>query len=419
MIFMCFTFAHIADVHLDCFREPELKNLSTSAFILAIDKCIEKKVDFVLIAGDLFNTSMPDVSILQEAVKQFNRLRKNNIPVYLIAGSHDMSNSQKTFLDVLAEAELFTNVVKGESLDDKLKLKFTTDKKTGAKITGILGKKGALDIEYYRALNRESLENEGGYKIFMFHCGIEEYKPEFLKHTSFLPLSLLPKNMNYYAGGHIHVVFVRDEPGYGKIVFPGPTYPCNFKELETLKMGSFCIVSVDDFGVSRTEKQDIAPVEIFTKKFNANGKTAHILEDEILLWSKTADVKNKVVLLRILGTLKEGAPTDVSFTDAYSVLINNGAVIVKRNTAKLISREFEEIKVDVSGELKEVEARIIKEHIGKAPESIADEEGLVFSILDALDSDKEEGETNSVFEARMKKAAVDVFGLKGIIDEDS
>ena len=416
---MSFTFAHIADVHLDCFREPELKDLSTSAFVTAIDSCISKKVDFVLIAGDLFNTSMPDVSILQEAVKQFNRLRKNKIPVYLIAGSHDMSNSQKTFLDVLAEAELFINVVRGESLDDKLKLKFTTDEKTGAKITGILGKKGALDIEYYRALDRESLENESGYKIFMFHCGIEEYKPEFLKHTSFLPLSLLPKNMNYYAGGHIHVVFVRDEPTYGKIVFPGPTYPCNFNELESMGMGSFFIVNVDDNFNTVTEKQDIAPAGIVTKKFNANSKTAHMLEDEILLWAKTADVNGKVVLLRIAGTLKEGAPTDVSFAGAYDVLKQNGAIIVKRNTVKLISREFEEIKVDVSGELKEVEARIIKEHIGNAPKSIVDEEGLVFSILDTLDSDKEEGETNVAFEIRMKKAAVDVFGLKGIIDEDN
>ncbi|MCK5474440.1 MAG: DNA repair exonuclease [Candidatus Aenigmarchaeota archaeon] len=415
---MSFRFAHIADVHLDCFREPELKNLSTTAFIQAIDACIEKKVDFVLIAGDLFNTSMPDVSILQESVKQLKRLKNANIPVYLIAGSHDMSNSSKTFLDVLEEADLFVNVAKGESIGDKLQLKFTVDPKTGAKITGLLGKKGGLDIEYYRALDRESLEAETGYKIFMFHSGLEEYKPEFLKHVSFLPISLLPKNMNYYAGGHIHTVFVRDEPSFGKIVFPGPTYPCNFKELEDLGQGSFFIVAVDDLGNTLTEKQDITPAKVVSKKFKADGKSASMLEDEIKNWAKQAVVSACVVLLRVAGTLLEGKPTDVSFFDAYEILRQKGALLVKRNTAKLLSRDFEEIKVDVSGNLKEVEARIIKEHIGKAPESIKDEEGLVLTLIDTLDTEKNEGETNTTFDVRMKSAAVNVFGLKGIIDEN-
>ncbi|MCK4551053.1 MAG: DNA repair exonuclease [Candidatus Aenigmarchaeota archaeon] len=415
---MSFRFAHIADVHLDCFREPELKNLSTTAFISAIGLCIEKKVDFVLIAGDLFNTSMPDVSILQEAVKQLKRLKNANIPVYLIAGSHDMSHSNKTFLDVLEEADLFVNVAKGEAVGEKLQLKFTIDSKTGAKITGILGKKGSLDIEYYRALDRASLEDESGYKIFMFHTGIEEYKPEFLKHVSFLPISLLPKNMNYYAGGHIHTVFVRDEPGFGKIVFPGPTYPCNFKELESLNSGSFFIVEVDDLGNTRTERQDITPAAVVSKKFNAGGKTAQAMEDEIKNWTKQTEVSACVVLLRVAGTLLEGKPTDVSFFDAYETLKQKGAIIVKRNTTKLLSRDFEEIKVDVSGDLKAVEARIIKEHIGKAPEIIKDEEGLVLSLLETLDTEKDEGETNATFEARAKKAAVDAFDLKGIIDEN-
>ena len=45
-------------------------------------------------------------------------------------------------LDVLENAGLIQNVAKGEIIDDRLDLKFTIDKKTGAKITGLLGKKG-------------------------------------------------------------------------------------------------------------------------------------------------------------------------------------------------------------------------------------------------------------------------------------
>ena len=47
-------------------------------------------------------------------------------------------------LDIIEEAGLVINVSKGEAIDGNLKLKFTIDKKTGVKLTGILGKMGGL-----------------------------------------------------------------------------------------------------------------------------------------------------------------------------------------------------------------------------------------------------------------------------------
>ena len=40
----------------------------------------------------------------------------------------------------------------------------------------------------------------------MFHSGIDELKPEDMGNIIMQPLSLLPKNFNYYAGGHVHIV---------------------------------------------------------------------------------------------------------------------------------------------------------------------------------------------------------------------
>ena len=53
-------FSHIADVHIGCWRDPKLKDLSTEAFIESINESIKEKVDFILIAGDLFNTALQE-----------------------------------------------------------------------------------------------------------------------------------------------------------------------------------------------------------------------------------------------------------------------------------------------------------------------------------------------------------------------
>ncbi|MDP6138772.1 MAG: DNA repair exonuclease, partial [Candidatus Woesearchaeota archaeon] len=145
-------FAHLADCHIGSWRDPKLKDISTIAFQKAIDKCMEENVDFILISGDLFNTSLPRIDNLKKVVSILKQLKDKNIPVYIIPGSHDYSPSGKTMLDVLEQAGLFVNVVKGEEIDGKLKLNFTIDKKTGAKITGMLGKRYSLEKEYYKNL---------------------------------------------------------------------------------------------------------------------------------------------------------------------------------------------------------------------------------------------------------------------------
>ena len=105
-------FAHIADVHLGAWREPKLQELNLETFRKAIAICIDEKVGFVIIAGDLFDVAMPSVEILKEAVSELKRLKDSSIDCYVIAGSHDFSISGKTFLDVIEKAGLCRNISK-------------------------------------------------------------------------------------------------------------------------------------------------------------------------------------------------------------------------------------------------------------------------------------------------------------------
>ena len=251
-------FGHLADVHIGGWREEELKNLTIESFRKAIDICVNENVGFVLICGYLFNTSLPQIDLIKETASILNKLRENDIDVYIIPGSHDFSPSGKTMLDVLEEAGLVKNVMKFK--DNKLM--FTTDK-TGVKLTGIYGRRSGLETLEYNNLEKKHLEDENGFKIFLFHTTLEEFKPEEFEKVQGQSYLTLPRNFNYYAGGHVHYLFDKNVAGYGKIVYPGPLFPNNFKELEELKFWRFCIID-DNLNLKRIELKlkDVASFNI-------------------------------------------------------------------------------------------------------------------------------------------------------------
>ena len=57
-----------------------------------IDLAIDKAVDFVLIAGDLYDGDWRDYNTGLYLVCQLGRLRHLKIPVIIIAGNHDAAN---------------------------------------------------------------------------------------------------------------------------------------------------------------------------------------------------------------------------------------------------------------------------------------------------------------------------------------
>ena len=109
-------FAHMADVHLGGWKQPELQEINSKSFKMAIDNCIKEKVKFALVAGDLFDTAFPGIEVLKETFSEFKRLKEAGIPCFIIAGSHDYSVSGKTFLDVLEKAGFCNNV---ENVEEK------------------------------------------------------------------------------------------------------------------------------------------------------------------------------------------------------------------------------------------------------------------------------------------------------------
>ena len=162
-------FAHLADCHVGAWREPALRVLTEQAFSHAINICITERVDFVIIAGDLFHTALPPMDGVKTVFRALKRLHDAHIPLYFITGSHDYSPTGKTMLDLIEEAGIGRNLFRGTVTDGRLRLTWTLDEKTGVKLTGILGRANQLDQALYSQIDRDALEHESGARVICCH----------------------------------------------------------------------------------------------------------------------------------------------------------------------------------------------------------------------------------------------------------
>ncbi len=372
-------------------------------FEAAIDKCISGGVDFILIAGDLFDTSLPSMDVLRRAVTKFRHCKEAGIPVYAIAGSHDFSPTGKTFLSVMNDAGLLTDVGKFDESSGKIALRFFTDKKTGAKIAGVAGKMGGLESKALEALGRPA-EEEKGYKILLVHTAVAECIS--FKDAKALPISMLPKNFDYYAAGHVHIRY-EGRCGEAMLIYPGPTFPTEFTELENFCAGYYLV----DTAAQTAVPCNVNLCSVALIRLDADNKTPQQITEE-LERRMPASLKNSVLLLRIDGII-DGKITDIDFHHISAVAAERGAIAVKRNISKLASRELQAMAVDSNLGIAGIENELVMQNIGKIkfPAPLGDEEDVVFALMSALNDEKQEGETVSVFEERLKTNAKKILGL--------
>ena len=110
-------FIHAADIHLDSPLKgleaypgapfERLRIATRLAFDRIVDLCLEERVDFLIIAGDLFDTEVKDFNAALEAAAQLRRLYKADIPVYLILGNHDSLEETSRHVPWPANVTLF------------------------------------------------------------------------------------------------------------------------------------------------------------------------------------------------------------------------------------------------------------------------------------------------------------------------
>ena len=299
-------FAHMADVHLGANRQGKMAELEIGAFARAMDICITRKVDFIIISGDLFHVGVPsDLNTVRQAVAKMREVTEHGIPIYAIYGSHDYTPTSTSIIDVIESAGLLRKIVKPEVIDGTLKLACVEDTRTGAKLVGISARRMGLEREYYDMLDRDGLERLDGFKIFAFHSGIDELKPEYLGGMDSIPLSLFPKGFDYYAGGHVHQHSEHRLPDYDRIVFPGCLFVGYGRDFEFTAKGErrgFYIVSFDQT-VTDVEFVETGLIESIYREYDLTRLNSSHAQETLAELFGSLDVEGKIVVLKIKGRI--------------------------------------------------------------------------------------------------------------------
>ncbi len=97
-----FTFLHAADIHLDsplknlAIREDApvetIRGAARRAFDNLVALAIEEEVDFLLLAGDLYDGTWKDYNTGLFFIERMHKLRQAGIRVFLVSGNHDAAS---------------------------------------------------------------------------------------------------------------------------------------------------------------------------------------------------------------------------------------------------------------------------------------------------------------------------------------
>ncbi len=218
-------FLHLADVHLgfDRYDSPERSKDFFLAFRDVLQRyAIDPQVDFVLIAGDLFehNSILPHV--LNQAENALGLLRTAGIPVLTIEGNHDNRpyGVKTSWLRYLAEHG-FLILLEPTSTDQGPVLEpWSESQRRGGYLDLDCGVR-VVGSSWYGAAAPRAIEDLAEAlralpvgpqtTILMFHHGLEGQVARYsgaLRYGELLPLQ--QAGVDYLALGHIHKSYTVD-----------------------------------------------------------------------------------------------------------------------------------------------------------------------------------------------------------------
>jgi DNA repair exonuclease SbcCD nuclease subunit len=236
---MSFRFLHAADIHLDSplrglsqsseEEAQEILTASRQALENLIQYAVEQSVDFVVIAGDLYDGDWKDLQTGLFFVAQMGRLAAAEIPAYVLHGNHDAASRisrdlplpDNVFRFSATKAETFTVDGHAISLHGQ---SFPTPDVTDNLVPG-----------YPNPV-------AGHFNIGVLHTALEGSA----LHANYAPCSvaeLKSHGYDYWALGHVHEHKVCAEDPY--IVYPGNLQGRHIREPGAK---GACLVSVDDDG---------------------------------------------------------------------------------------------------------------------------------------------------------------------------
>ncbi len=246
------TFIHAADLHLGAPMRG-LRALSESwadrvrtaiaeAYGRVVQTAIDRQVDFVLIAGDMFDTACASYADYRLFFRGLERLSQAGIPVFMVTGNHDPFTSWQ---------REFFNLPEGVEMLSAQKPDFRLVRCDGQPLC-LVGGRGYYNQTWPRELciadgvTRQAAEEvlvaagqpdaaDAPFAVGMLHCGLD-LDPE---KAPVSPRQLLGAGMDYWALGHIHLKGLFPSADNPRIGFSGCIQGRDIRETE--ERGIYCV----------------------------------------------------------------------------------------------------------------------------------------------------------------------------------
>lgn len=233
------TFIHAADLHLDSpmsglVHLPEkifdrLQKSTFQALKRLIDYAIRYKVDFVILAGDLFDHEDRSIRAQIRLRQEMERLAGEGIVCFIVSGNHDHLGGNWTHIDMPDNVRFF-----GKDVET---IEYCT--KAGVRVH-LYGFSYPERHVYERKIAEYKKKDGADFHIGILHGNLEGCSG----HGNYAPFTLgelLEKDFDYWALGHIHkrTVLSKDPP----VIYPGNTQGRNIKE--TGEKGCYLVTLTD------------------------------------------------------------------------------------------------------------------------------------------------------------------------------
>ena len=258
-------FLHFSDCHLGYQQYGSKVRFTdfTRAFLDVINRAIEERVDFVILAGDLFQKRAIDALTLNNAMRGLEKLARAHIPCIAVEGNHELAYYKEAigWLRFLAERDLLIllNPIFSEGTAElrpyERRQGAYWDPIPGLRVYGLRyqGSSTATAIESMAGVLAAQPRDGVEYTVFVAHTGVEGVLPGQSGGLSHAQLAPLRPHVDYLALGHVHKPFTFDNWIYNA----GSPETCSMEE-----------VAWDDRGYYL--------VEVDTNRSRENGEPAHI-----------------------------------------------------------------------------------------------------------------------------------------------
>lgn len=351
-------FIHAADIHLDSplaglarrAGTASLADCTRRAFSAMVDLAISEDVDFVVIAGDLYDADWKDYSTGLFAARELQRLAPR--PCFVVHGNHDAKSVITRQLTMPPNVTVFPAhrpatvpvpgldvVLHGQSFPDRA-------------VPNDLAAKYPAPVE-------------GAFNIGILHTSAEDPG----EHETYAPCSLSTlrlKGYDYWALGHIHARRILATDPW--IVFSGNLQGRHSKE--TGEKGC-TLVEVEDRPVVRVEHRPVDVLRWANVTVDATGANelfALTGRVEAALSESAATAEGRTSLVRV--TLRGATPLHAFFladpdaieAECQAAAINTGADITIESVRLLTSQPLRAAGEDALSQLRESFLAALDDH---------------------------------------------------------